>query len=815
MTQPQRILWFVLFVGTLLLLPGKAAAQSGTVTDDAFLSNNSTTQALNLNGAGISLIVAGSTATVGPVHVGATATYIKFQLQSSLPPSVAATNVAKATLKLYVSIGTSPAGSINIYPVTSSWTESTLSPSSPPTLAATAFATGITFGSADSFLAIDVTQLVQDWLKGPSNGGFANDGIAIEAASNSTFAVFDSKENIVTSHEPRLEIVLTDAGPQGPQGPTGPTGATGPSGATGAPGAPGAAATVQNFLIPQGPTGLPGPQGPQGAIGINNRGLWSASNSYNVNDAVSDANSFWLAIVPTSANTATPSTSCEPSQSACAADWQPLAVGINNRGVWSASNSYNVNDAVTDANSFWLAIAPTTASTATPSTSCEPSAQGCSADWQQLAAQGQTGALGAQGPQGIQGPMGFQGPPGQNPVGAALTTTSNTFTGSQTINGNLVLGAGGGITFPDGTTQTTSGSTGAVPSGSVILGNSSTPPAGYSATGILGGTGQWYSAPSFPTVTASGVYAGAAVLNNQLYAVIPPPCFDTTNPTCKAHFFTWDTVGGSWTALADFPPLLSDVAAGGANGQIFTFGGQDSSGAAAATEAEYNPANNRWAVGGSGNAESGASVVVTQGGQVSQSCGPSCFANFNDSNTLLWFIGGFDGANPVATEVIDSKTGGVFNGGADVGRSYVAAAQQNGLIYMFGGVSSATGTGTNCGFVSTSAFVFDTTGAGNSGQIADLPVATYGAAAAAFNGKIYVMGGYQCATQDVKVPSTLTNSVYVYDPASNTWSTAPAMPTPRAHLTALVANGKIFAVGGEGTGVVEQYAPPVYMFTKN
>src|SRR5580700_1077843 len=164
-----------LFASALMIsffLPsGKVWAQSGTVTDDAFLSSNATTQLLNLNGQGISLIVAGSGAAVGSLHVGATTTYIKFQLPSSLPPTVTAANVAKATLKLYLSLATNPSGTIDIYPINSAWTESTLTPSSPPTISPTPFATGIPVGNADSYLVVDVTPLVQDWLNGSANGG--------------------------------------------------------------------------------------------------------------------------------------------------------------------------------------------------------------------------------------------------------------------------------------------------------------------------------------------------------------------------------------------------------------------------------------------------------------------------------------------------------------------------------------------------------------------------------------------------------------------------------------------------------------------
>jgi len=469
MTRLNKILCLTLCAVALLLLPLRAAAQSGTVTDDAFLSTNAITQKLNLGGQGISLIIAGSSATVGLVPVGATTTYIKFQLSSSLPPNVAAANVAKATLKLYLSPLTSPTGAIDIYPVTSAWSESTLSSSSAPTIAATPFASGINVGTANSFLVVDVTQLVQEWLGGlASGGGIVNDGIALVAHTSSSYVVFDSKESVVTSHEPRLEIVLADAGPQGPTGPQGSQGPQGLQGTPGANGLNGTAATVQvgttmtvsagapasvlnsgtanaavlNFLIPQGPIGLTGAQGPQGPVGINNRGNWSGSVAYNPNDAVFDSASYWLA---TAANAGS-----EPSPKNT--NWQLLAGGIVNRGVWSASNSYNVNDAVSDNGSYWLALVPTSGS-ASPSTSCEPSQATCAADWQLLAAQGAQGPKGDIGPQG---PQGIQGPLGPSPTNAAITTFPNSFTTDQTITGNLIIGGtGNGIKFPDGTSLTT------------------------------------------------------------------------------------------------------------------------------------------------------------------------------------------------------------------------------------------------------------------------------------------------------------------------------------------------------------------------
>src|SRR6266851_4037389 len=460
MTQPHKILCLAVFAAALLLLPLRASAQSGTVTDDGFLSSSSATQQFNLNGQGIVLIVSGSSATVGPASVGTTKTYIKFQLLSSLPQNVAAANVAKATLKLYLSPGTNPSGAIAIYPITSAWTEATLT-TSPPSVSSTAFATGIAVGKANSFLVIDVKQLVQEWLSGAGSGGLDNQGIALVAETSTTYVVFDSKESIITSHEPRLELVLVTSGPQGPagpQGPQGPQGLQGPQGSAG----------------PQGIVGATGATGAQGPIGISNRGTWTSTVQYKQNDAVSDANSFWLALIQNQAS--------EPSLNN--PNWQLLAAGINNRGAWSTSGTYNVNDAVTDQGSFWLALQAIAANTP----NSEPSSTNTT--WQLLAAQGAQGPqgqTGAQGPQGIQGPMGFQGPLGPMPVGAALTTAPNTFAGNQTVNGNLILGSGGGVQFADGSVQATASLGGGVPSGYMIMGATPVAPPGFTSSGTLNG----------------------------------------------------------------------------------------------------------------------------------------------------------------------------------------------------------------------------------------------------------------------------------------------------------------------------------------
>jgi hypothetical protein len=335
-------------------------------------------------------------------------------------------------LKLFLSPVTSPSGAIDIYPVTGDWSESTLNPSSPPALSSTAFATMVPTGKANSFLVLDVTQLVQAWLKGAANGGLDNNGIALVANTSTTYVVFDSKESIVTSHEPRLEIVLVGSGPQGPPGTPGAPGSPGQPGQTGQPGTPGAAATVQvgttmtvpagtpaavlnggtpnaavlNFLIPQGASGLPGLQGPQGPAGISNKGNWSSPAAYNQSDAVFASGSYWLA---TAANT-------NSLPSATNTAWQLLAAGINNRGAWDKAANYEANDAVADGGSYWLALAANNAS--------QPS--GTNTNWQLLAAQGVAGPAGINGTNGANGINGIPGIAATVSVGTTKTSAPGT-----------------------------------------------------------------------------------------------------------------------------------------------------------------------------------------------------------------------------------------------------------------------------------------------------------------------------------------------------------------------------------------------------
>jgi len=97
----------------------------------------------------------------------------------------------------------------------------------------------------------------------------------------------------------------------------------------------------------------------------------------------------------------------------------------------------------------------------------------------------------------------------------------------------------------------------------------------------------------------------------------------------------------------------------------------------------------------------------------------------------------------------------------------------------------------------------------------DMPTARVNLAAAALNGKIYAIGGWD----GVGNPSAVCSTVEEYDPTTDTWTAKAHMPTARGALAVSILNGRIYAIGGissDGWAVptVEEYDPATDRWTK-
>jgi hypothetical protein len=196
---PTRFL-SCLFALAVSALFATAAHAQATVSDDAFVNSNTPTANY---GSGLALSVGSSSRS-----------FIKFDL-SGLPEGIRAEDVRKAVLKLWVNpVGT--AGAIDVTRVTSSWSERNVTNATAPTLGTVeASAVAVSNSTKNNFILVDLTELVKGWV----SGSVTNHGVAVAAASGSPAALlFDSKENLATSHEPQLQIMLASQGTAGPRG---------------------------------------------------------------------------------------------------------------------------------------------------------------------------------------------------------------------------------------------------------------------------------------------------------------------------------------------------------------------------------------------------------------------------------------------------------------------------------------------------------------------------------------------------------------------------------------------------------------------
>jgi collagen triple helix repeat protein len=194
--------------------------------------------------------------------------YIRFDL-TALPSGLSSSNVSKATMRLNIN-GVTASGKFDVYLVTSSWSEGTITYNNAPALGAKVASGIMVSASRRYFIDVDITPAAQAWLSSPPSPNY---GVALVASSGSSISVsFDSKENTSTSHDPEMMLSMISAGPQGLQGPQGPQGLTGPAGPIG-PSGPTGATGAQGPAGPQGPQGATGPAGPQGPQGPQGPGL--------------------------------------------------------------------------------------------------------------------------------------------------------------------------------------------------------------------------------------------------------------------------------------------------------------------------------------------------------------------------------------------------------------------------------------------------------------------------------------------------------------------------------------------------------------
>ncbi len=173
-------------------------------------------------------------------------------------------------------------------------------------------------------------------------------------------------------------------------------------------------------------------------------------------------------------------------------------------------------------------------------------------------------------------------------------------------------------------------------------------------------------------------------------------------------------------------------------------------------------------------------------------------------NAARWLAGG-SGCGPTNTPVATSTPtstptcqpggGGLpgpwANGAPSTLDAYGAASASDGTVAYFAGGYSFTSLTTNVFQKYNPATNTWTT-------LANVPVVVSEASLAysPTTNKLYLFGG-----EDVDT-SVVYNTLYIYDVATNTWSTGAAMPDVRAFMASGYFNGKVYLVGGYNSGSI-------------
>jgi hypothetical protein len=379
----------------------------------------------------------------------------------------------------------------------------------------------------------------------------------------------------------------------------------------------------------------------------------------------------------------------------------------------------------------------------------------------------------------------------------------NTFTGNQTVAGNVIIsGSGNGVQFPDGTVQTTG-----MTSGLGVIGTSPVPPAGYSVVNGYTAGNNWVSS-GLAGMPTPRVGMAAVSLNGLIY-VIGGNGASTGNPTATVE--AYNPVSNTWTSLAPMNTARLLPAAVALNGLIYVIGGGSVSIAPPTTGAVevYNPGTNTWTVLNSMPTPRYALGAVVVNGLIyaiggSELCNtsigtlPTNTVEIYDPTTNTWSEG-----TPMPNGNLESLTTCPSAPFAFTsGLSGIAASLINGEIYVTG----ATGTGYQ--ITNGETYAFDpnsktwTTLAIRSGSQA------LGLTEAVLNGNIYTLDS--------------NGGVQIYNLAANTWSSGvgSGLYTPGGLGPVLSsANGLLYGVGinSQSVSTTEQYWPAttLYVYIKN
>jgi N-acetylneuraminic acid mutarotase len=240
----------------------------------------------------------------------------------------------------------------------------------------------------------------------------------------------------------------------------------------------------------------------------------------------------------------------------------------------------------------------------------------------------------------------------------------------------------------------------------------------------------------------------------------------------------YDPTLNGWTTTAPMlTPRTQLAAVAGSDGRIYAIGGTSAGGIVNTVEA-YNPANGTWLPAAPlPTARAGLAAVTGPDGRIYALGGHT---SLSAQNT----VEAYDPATNTWATVAPMPT---------ARDGLTAVVGPDGRIYAIGGINSS-------GALNTVEAYDPTTNTWSTS--APLPTARFGlASAVGADGRIYALGGANNFNSGTGTFSVL-NTAEAYDPTTNTWSMATALPTPRTNQAVLAGpDGRLYSIGGLGSSL--------------
>ena len=267
----------------------------------------------------------------------------------------------------------------------------------------------------------------------------------------------------------------------------------------------------------------------------------------------------------------------------------------------------------------------------------------------------------------------------------------------------------------------------------------------------------------------------------------------------KGLVYEYDPARDAWTKKKPMPVPAHHPALVELNGKIYVFGGfkapevKKFGWVPINNSWEYDPAQDTWkALKAMPSTRGSAAAAVVNGKiYVMGGGGPA----YGSTDPVLVP----DGSNRSlsANEEYDPETDSWRERAPlPTPRNHTAAAAVNGKIYVIGGRIGAPfiGTSRNTDIVETYEVAADRWSVG----AAFMPTARSGHAAGVYNGRIFVAGGEQ---RDRRLVGGYL-SMEAYDPATNAWTVLPSMTWPRGGFAGAIAGNRFYMMGGTAQAII-------------